>query len=275
MKHNILPPSPFQAGTTYDAYGSRIDNPKVSVATRRELGVHAFRDNGGLPPLGSGYLQAVHEQTTRRIQDDHNAIDGEQDSSRENLDQARLEVLFAFPDPSGVDRLGNSFRNRTEVTDQSEADAALAYRLSDDDVKEIVQPYKTSEFWREEQMPALIRGNNDLRIALGTSFLQKFTEMDADFNNSPTLPRSLWKNVDKLKNPDFKGYALDLPGGTSLTPREYASMLAVAMLDGTYKKNFKRGMEVQYSPRNGEINQGQFRVGAEILLQLRRDWPKK
>lgn len=145
-----------------------------------------------------------------------------------------LETIFSMPDPTGKDRYGRAYAERTSVTADSEADAAYAYRFVDGDIKDMIAPFKNDAFWKEEHMPELLRTNDELRIALGTHLIEKFSSIY-------DLPERVAANSpDQLKSPGHPGYP------DKMLSRDYAALLALSMLDGTFKKRPDSGDTSQH-----------------------------
>ena len=148
---------------------------------------------------------------------------GEQ-SAAVDPERRRDVLIFARPTSRGRDgRFGNDLDKRLKVTNESCKDAALAYRLSDREVKAIVEKYATPERWRTEDMHELIREKNELRVELGEYILQKLE------SSSIALPDRVLRN--EQKNINYTGY--DYPNVSS---REAVALIALSMLDGTFKR---------------------------------------
>ena len=174
-------------------------------------------------------------------------------ASTEEIRKERLKKLFAFPVAKGRDRWGNNLDIRREVTAQSAADAATAYRYLDDvDVKDMIKRYANGA-WKEEDMAEVVRANDELRNELGLYLLEKMDSMTH-------LPARMYATM--TKGPDTVGY------GTNLNSREYATLLALSMLDGTFKADLASQKRDMIEMRHGEVRQGQHRYTALKLLGL-------
>jgi hypothetical protein len=176
-----------------------------------------------------------------------------QEASPENPERARLERLFAFPEARGRDKWGNDLDVRMKVTPESAKDASTAFRyLEDDTVRDLIKRY-AGEKWREDDMAEVLRENNELRVELGAYLLTKLDTLQH-------LPSRFYGQ--QLKNPNEGGYE------GNMTSQEYAALLAVSMLDGTFKTERTRHdpIEMQY----GEVIRGQHRYAALRLLNLER-----
>ena len=170
--------------------------------------------------------------------------------TEECIKQLRYEEIFSAPIPKGRDRFGNDLDKRLKVTEESLSDAVLAYRFSDSEIKKIIDKYKTDEIWREEDVNSLVRTNNELRIELGKCLL-------ARLEDDSYLPYRVM--IDEQKNINYIGYP-------QVSSREASALLALAMLDGTFKRP-------KYDPivmRYGDVELGQHRWAALRALGLDR-----
>ena len=170
--------------------------------------------------------------------------------TEERIKQPHYEEIFSAPIPKGRDRFGNDLDKRLKVTEESLSDAVLAYRFSDSEIKKIIDKYKTDEVWREEDVNSLVRTNNELRIELGKCLL-------ARLENDSYLPYRVM--IDEQKNINYIGYP-------QVSSREASALLALAMLDGTFKRP-------KYDPivmRYGDVELGQHRWAALRALGLDR-----
>lgn len=183
---------------------------------------------------------------------------GEQDVV--DPEQRRHELIFAGPTSRGRDRFGNDLDKRLRVTDESCKDAALAYQLSDREVKAIVEKYATPERWRTEDMHELIRENNELRVELGEYILQKLE------SSSIALPDRVLRNGQK--NINYTGY--DYPNVSS---HEAVALIALSMLDGTFKRTPHDPVEIDES--TGSVVRGQHRWTAANILGIGNNYLAK
>lgn len=105
-----------------------------------------------------------------------------------------------------------------------------------------------------------IRTDAALRYDLGVHFLDKIQTL---YRKMPDRIRD-----DTDKNPSFGRYPNELreliKSGRPLGGREYASLLALSMLDGTYSERPSDPIEYGY---DGRAVQGVHRAAAELLLQ--------
>lgn len=173
---------------------------------------------------------------------------GEVPETEESPEQAYYRKLFARPEPQGRDRFGNDRDGRLKTTEQSLQDATMAYRFADADVKEIVRNYTTKDAWREEDIAKLVQENEELRTELGIHLLTKLHEMTH-------LPSRF--STSEAKNPNYDGYR-------RMTSHEYAAILALSMLDGSFKASQGDAIESDY----GDIIRGQHRWAAYRALGI-------
>lgn len=177
---------------------------------------------------------------------------GEQ-SAAVDPERRRHELIFARPTSRGRDRFGNDLDTRLKVTGESLGDAVLACQLSDREVKAIVEKYATPERWRTEDMHELIRENNELRVELGEYILQKLE------SSSIALPDRVLRNGQK--NINYTGY--DYPNVSS---HEAVALIALSMLDGTFKRTPHDPVEIDES--TGSVVRGQHRWTAANILGI-------
>lgn len=241
MNHNIpqsLQPQ-FGAGVRYNARGERIA-PAPHVEQLQNLPLIAR-------PIGHASLHDITEpipivqgsKSTSRVAQSH-----EGGVSLEEERQRYLKEIFQFPDPDGFDTYGRPLSKRTEVTPESELDAVYALRHADDDVKGVVDAFIGDGHLHERDKPSLLRSNNELRMALGMHLLDKF-------NTLLTLPeRAHYNSASNMKSPNHAGY----PG--KMLSRDYAALIALSMLDGTYIARKDTGETTQH------------RTAAEMVLGI-------
>ena len=170
--------------------------------------------------------------------------------TEERIKQLHYEAIFSAPIPKGRDRFGNDLDKRLKVTEESLSDAVLAYRFSDLEIKKIIDKYKTEEIWREEDVNSLVRTNNELRVELGKCLL-------ARLGKDSYLPYRVM--IDEQKNINYIGYP-------QVSSREASALLALAMLDGTFKRSKHDPIVVKY----GDVQIGQHRWAALKALGIDR-----
>lgn len=224
---------------------------------RRQFEATESREQAEIPPLS---IEEIDEQARaqRVLAIGLSAIEARQVAvSQEKLEQegeerARRERLFAFPQPRGRDSYGNDLDRRLRVTEESEADAVTAYRfMSDAVLKDMIDEYKTDDVWREEDIPEIMRTNDDLRIAVGSYVLDKLKTMDG-------LPDRVYRNTEK--NINYTGYE------RGMTSQEAVAELVLSFLDGTYSRTSDNdAIELN---KWSEAIQGQHRWAALKVLGL-------
>lgn len=161
----------------------------------------------------------------------------------------RNEVLFAFPTSKGKDRFGNDLDRRLKVTEESLADSETALRYSDEDIRTFLTMARKDNP-DISSASELLRANDEVRTKLGEFLLEKLEGLSY-------LP-SRFNQSNQRKNANHVGYE------SQLTSREYAALLAISMLDGTYKKPTSDPIEVEY----GDAIRGQHRYGAMMVLGI-------
>ncbi len=214
-------------------------------------------------PFGAGTTYSGHEkrivpprptQSPPRIARSVGAVGLEHTHSSSRIESERSEEeehlrrLFAFPDASD-DRM----HMRTSVTDESLKDAENAYLATNSDIKNVIHEFVAKKFRIESEVAESIRNDDGLRLALGKHLLDKLNRMHY-------LPSRLTNDQD-IKRPNVQGY------DESMTSKEYATLLAISMLDGTYKDS--PGDKI-YINRYGEVKNGQHRYAAQEALGIGR-----
>ncbi|MBC7764115.1 hypothetical protein H7Y29_00185, partial [Microbacteriaceae bacterium] len=158
---------------------------------------------------------------------------------------------LAFPEAGGRVRFGIDYDMRLRVTAQSAEDAKIAYRYLDDaTVREMIRKY-AGDAWRENEMAKVLRENDDLRLEVGEYLLGKLETLTH-------LPSRMY--LDMTKNSGEEGY------DRNLKSKEYATLIALSMLDGTFKSERATGDPVEM--RHGSVTTGEHRYTALKLLGL-------
>lgn len=241
MNHNVphLLQSNFPEGLTYGSNGVPISSHEVNELPQHPPRIERSLGHAGvydvtepIPVVGAG-----ESRNPPRIARIH-----ERRPSPEEERQRYLKEIFAFPDPGAKDKYGNTYAKRTEVNPESEEDAIYALRMSDQDIKGLIDSFLGEGRLHEKDKPAFIRGNNELRVALGIHFLDKFKKVF-------TLPERVRDNLpSNMKSPNYPGYP------DKMLSRDYAAVLALSMIDGTFKER----------PSSGDTSQ--HRDAAEMVL---------
>lgn len=169
--------------------------------------------------------------------------------SDEDLTQKKVEdAAVRSPEGRGV------------VTPSSmEYSAAILKRFDsepqlDAKIKQIIGKHNGSNELGSKNTITAIRENKPLRVELGSYFLSKLEAMH------DALPDRVKKNGQKSS--DTPGYR-DIPG---LRSREYASLLALAQLDGTFDPDKVQEGDTTRIDENGNVIDGQHRAATDMLL---------
>ena len=101
-----------------------------------------------------------------------------------------------------------------------------------------------------------MRNNKDLRIEVGVYLLAK---IDRLFHQMPERIQD-----DTEKKPSTEGYN-HIP---VMTSREYATLLAISMLDGTFDDKRVGGDTIEYREGTDKVILGQHRAAAQKLISL-------
>lgn len=123
----------------------------------------------------------------------------------------------------------------------------------DSKIKEIIHRHNKNQPLVSTTTMDIIRNDKYLRMELGVYFLSKLDSM------KDLLPKRVAENTQK--NSTMPGYN-HIP---NLRSREYASLLALAHLDGTFDPEKSLSEQPTYNDR-GLVETGQHRVASEMLL---------
>lgn len=232
------------------AFSSDTSRNHFTLAVDNEGGL-MVADNQSLN--GTAYRTAIDkpdDTATEAEATDTAAIE----ASPEDPERAYYRRLFSLPNPQGKDRFGNDMDRRLKVTEQSAEDAVLAFRYSDADVKTFVKEAareRHKDAWRDEDMAGILYEDEELRVDLGMHLLEKIKTLSY-------LPSRFYGTA--TKNPNYVGYR-------NMTSHEYAAVLALSMLDGTFKAPSSGDpIESDY----GDIVRGQHRYAAMMLLGIQQ-----
>ena len=105
----------------------------------------------------------------------------------------------------------------------------------------------------------LLRNDEDFRTDVGVYLLHKLNNLAI---NEKTIGQQIKDNSEK--SPATTGYS-HIP---ELRSREYATLLAISMLDGTFKDELVQSNTIEYAD-DGEVLLGQHRAAANELLGLK------
>lgn len=144
---------------------------------------------------------------------------------------------------------------RAQVTEQSLQDADQMLQLAvkaDPELRRILID-GTPGVKTQPELAHALRTNQQLRTAVGEHILQR---IDGMLN---VMPNRIFRNTEKTSA--HKGYTAEL----KLTSREYAALLALSMLDGTFKESQTSKATDTYDPQTDKGN-GQHRYAARMAL---------
>lgn len=239
MPRDILPPSPFGAGTTYTGHSEHVVAPRetheqsfIPPRISRVVGNAAMRNAVALPRISRLDFSAS-EAPTEEIP----AVVGH---------EMRSDGQYAFPQGKGASEL------RVQTTPESEQDATRMFEtVGDPEIRELINHFagKTVE---PAQVQGLLRDNNALRAQLGV-YLRNKLEGNVEFwgHEKSQVARNAMKNT---------------PAGYEKMPsRDYAVQLALAMLDGTFKL---AESDLTAMAQNGMVENGEHRIAAARLLRF-------
>jgi len=139
--------------------------------------------------------------------------------------------------------------------------------LLDEDILKIAQCHNGSDFVRSEDLSEIVRSNSDLRLDLARYFLSKI-----EGHNSTKFPDRLLRNTDK---------STGAYGYEEMPSRDFAILLALAVLDGSYRhgragadsvhigeRTLYPGIDSLASIKEKYVVRGQHRAAAALLLGL-------
>jgi hypothetical protein len=195
---------------------------------------------------------------------DREADDSSTDSEAYVFDMSKLFAPVEAPQGSG-DKV--KF-HRGAVTPESQQDAAdwLDSTRLDPSIKELVWGFDGIDAkGPKDTMVDVLRTNPALRRQLGSMLYGKMT---SPFMREQLAGTDIVSN--KIKNPPLPGYP------KHMTSRQYAVLLAMSMLDGTFKKELAMTRKGNiYGPITDPDGDGQHRYAAEKLLTARPDTKSK
>lgn len=234
-----LPPTPFVEGTTYYGNGRdpRLRSPLSLVNEVDKRNVQDPTQDENKPRIAR--IKDIAKSALNNIPPETNA--------EKEAEEEHLKRLFAFPDESD-DRMFM----RTSVTQERLSDALDAYIVSagkDKTIEKIISQSNENGLISSREVAKVLRSNNELRLELGAYLLRKVDSLEH-------LPRRLI-DESEVKRPNIQGY------DEVMTSKEYAVLLAISMLDGTYKHS--SGDQI-IEGKYGDIEAGQHRYTALRLL---------
>jgi hypothetical protein len=173
--------------------------------------------------------------------------------------EQHLKELFAPPVPDEAKVIPGRGRNPTEssVTDSAEW-LTLATRAGGPlaELTGVTEDgTSTGDIINYREIVNRLHDDPELRLNIGRYLLEKIDRMA---ESDTTLPPRIQKNTS-TKRPAFAGYE----NMGRIPSREYAALLALSYLDGT----FKQGDRMSRDDR-GDILDGQHRTAAELVLSI-------
>lgn len=238
MPRDILPPSPFGAGTTYTGHSEHVvapresrEQPFIPPRISRIVGTTAMR-NVMVPPRISRLDFSANEAPTEEIPTVGH--------------EAQPDQRYAFPQGENVPDL------RIRTTPESEGDATRMFEtVGDPEIRELVDQF-AGETVEPARVQVLLRNNNALRAQLG-EYLRDKLESNSVFwgHEKSQIARNAMKNAPA--------------GYEKIQSRDYAVQLALAMLDGTFKL---AESDLTAMAQNGMVENGEHRIAAARLLRF-------
>lgn len=255
----------------------------LSGTDSKRFGRGVSRIHGSLHLLDDGRLSISdgHEEVdpnTRIVQDlgslnstrvttAHEAVGYQEDivskraqQENERAAEKRLERIFSTP--ATLDSRGRS--REQLMTEESIREAILTLpKVQDKIINSIIGKHLTPEVNSYENLVGFIRENSALRLELGKYLMQKVHE------HRSIMPARLQQSHGE-KSPSHPGY------DDKLGNDEYAALLAISMLDGTFISKRSLSDPVEFVDRRNDtaINGGQHRLAAVQLLNLTPQAPQ-
>lgn len=255
----------------------------LSATDSKRFGPGVSRIHGSLYLLEDGRLTISdgHETvdpSTRIVQDlgssnstrvtiAHGAVGYQEDivskraqQENERAAEKRLERIFSTP--ATLDSRGRS--REQLMTEESIREAILTLpEVQDKIINSIIGKHLTPEVNSYENLVGFIRENCALRLELGKYLMQKVHE------HRSIMPERLQQSHGE-KSPNHPGYDY------KLNSDEYAALLALSMLDGTFISKRSLSDPVEFVDRRNDtaVNGGQHRLAAVRLLDLSTQAPQ-
>lgn len=160
-----------------------------------------------------------------------------------------------------VDRFGNKERQwlPTDTTRNAAKDRLIKAARQDQGLSEIIRG-QAGEFDISDPLKVVdaIRLKPDLRLKVGTHL---FGKMNSLANIDGVMPDRIARDTEK--RPDKGGYQR-----AKFTSREYATLLALAMIDGTFDDNAVTSQDSIAKNSRGEIAAGEHQYAAQKVLGI-------
>lgn len=180
----------------------------------------------------------------------------------------RMKIVFGTPEYKPRDRFGNIQDRLTKTPEvarkMAEESMGRLLHLTDTTMQGMINDVlrNSGKSPTLEEAMNLVRSDSGLRIQLGEYLMKKIRD-------DTTMPDRV-RDRNTVKHPNYPGY-LDMTGD------EYAAVLALSMLDGTFdsERSIKDPVEFIDSASQGvSINGGQHRLAAWHSLGLGRGAPE-
>lgn len=201
----------------------------------------------------SSFKTRVHTSSEKNRYEQSDIITPYIEKHEQEKRMQRFKEIFGAPKVKAKDRFGNNQDRVSLMSEQSRRDAIQTLTaLRDPVLKGIIG----MEDQNPEDVVDTIFSDDTMRANIARYLMQKVTQ------NADMMPDRVRLNRGKMGN--HPGY----PSGMS--SREYASVLALSMLDGTFvsERSIKDPVEFITKGNSTEINGGQHRLAALRLLDL-------
>lgn len=239
----------------------RTDMEQLRVEMQAaHIGKSALGGDISLPAEAEQELARLHESNLNERQRVVFApVESSQDTQSEDALDLKLDMLF---DPSYDNSVNsvedaairNTSMNTREITDEYEgvAEYVMNTPALDPQVKSIIAVHSPNTTTPRELVRA-VQSDPSLRYALAEYLVAKIHSM------SENMPARIRANSQK--SPDHQGYR-----ETMMTSQEYAALLAISMLDGSYKPDASSDDDDIRKDSQGNVTIGQHRYAAQAAL---------
>jgi len=153
---------------------------------------------------------------------------------------------------SAATRTPNKLGSREPSAEYEEVSAGVLNNVADITIKKIIAHHSPAAK-SSLDLVKTVQNNAALRYDLATYFLGKIERLVDE------MPDRIKAN--KQKKTDFAGY-----GDQAMTSREYATLLAISMLDGSFKPDAGATDDRIVTNEQGKVIRGQHRDAAYTLL---------
>ncbi len=184
----------------------------------------------------------------------------QREHDREEREKVRFAEVFAAPKRVARDRFGNRRDRLSGMNEETIRDAQETMKcIKNEAIKSTLEDELTRLGLRlgTEEAVTAIRTNDELRLRLAKAVLAELNAIR-------------WQLPEQLRS-DAHGKSTHHPGYSSnMNTLEYAALLAISMLDGTFLRKNSVADEVQIidTSMDTKINNGQHRMAALRALNL-------